>query len=97
MKKDKAAAEDVDGLTNKIAEAEKAYRDLETQAANIDAAVFDLKAVNPNVVAQVDNRTPTEIIESINAQGHIVSDALARLSALVADDLTAQLSAESVE
>lgn len=73
---------------------QKAYRDLETQAANIDAAVFDLKAVNPNVVAQVDNRTPAEIIESINAQGRIVSDALARLSALVADDLAAQLSAE---
>ena len=87
----------IDALTIKIAEAEKAYRDLETQAANIDAAVFDLKAVNPNVVAQVDNRTPTEIIESINAQGRIVSDALARLSALVADDLAVQLSAESVE
>jgi type I restriction enzyme M protein len=96
LKKGKAAAEDVDGLNIKIAEAEKAYRDLETQAANIDAAVFDLKAVNPNVVAQVDNRTPTEIIESINAQGRIVSDALARLSALVAEDLAAQLSAESV-
>ncbi len=97
LKKGKAAGEDIDALNIKIAEAEKAYRDLETQAANIDAAVFDLKAVNPNVVAQVDNRTPTEIIESINAQGRIVSDALARLSALVADDLAAQLSAESVE
>ena len=37
-----------------------------------------------------------QIIESINAQGRIVSDALARLSALVADDLAAQLSAENV-
>ena len=97
LKKGKAAGEDIDALTIKIVEAEKAYRDLETQAANIDAAVFDLKAVNPNVVAQVDNRTPTEIIESNNAQGRIVSDALARLSALVAEDLAAQLSAESVE
>ena len=97
LKKGKAAGEVIDALNIKIAEAEKAYRDLETQAANIDAAVFDLKAVNPNVVAQVDNRTPTEIIESINAQGRIVSDALARLSALVADDLAGQLSAESVE
>ena len=44
----------------------------------------------------VDNRTPAQIIESINAQGRIVSDALARLSALVADDLAAQLSEESV-
>ena len=59
--------------------------------------MFDLKAVNPNVVAQVDNRTPVQIIESINEQGRIVSDALARLSALVADDTAISLSAERVE
>lgn len=46
---------------------------------------------------EVDNRTATEIIESINAQGRIVNDALTKLSALVADDLAAQLPAESVE
>ena len=41
-----------------IREKEKAARDLETQAAAIDAAVFDLKAVNPNAVTKVDERTP---------------------------------------
>ena len=97
LKKNKGAAESIDALNVKIGDREKAYRDLETQAAAIDAAVFDLKAVNPNVVAQVDNRTPAQIIESINVQGRIVSDALARLSALVADEPSISLSAEMAE
>jgi type I restriction enzyme M protein len=45
-----------------IKEQEKAARDLETKAANIDAAVFDLKAVNPNAVTKNDNRSTLEII-----------------------------------
>ena len=97
LKKSKGSADSINALNIKISEKEKAYRDFETQAANIDAAVFDLKAVNPNVVAQVDNRTPVQIIESINEQGRIVSDALARLSALVADDTAISLWAERVE
>ena len=97
LKKSKGLADSINALNIKISEKEKAYRDFETQAANIDAAVFDLKAVNPNVVAQVDNRTPVQIIESINEQGRIVSDALARLSALVADDTAISLWAERVE
>jgi type I restriction enzyme M protein len=59
---------------------------MEAQAAAIDAAVFDLKAVNPNAVAAVDDRTPAEIIASIGAQGHIVAHSLARLSALLGGD-----------
>ena len=97
LKKPKASADSIDALNVKIGDREKAYRDLETQAEAIDAAVFDLKAVNPNVVAQVDNRTPAQIIESINAQGRIVSDALARLSVLVADEPSISLSAEMAE
>jgi type I restriction enzyme M protein len=83
LKKAKGSAGRIAALGIKIGEQEKLARDLETQAASIDAAVFDLKAVNPNVVAQVDTRTPAQIIESINAQGQIVAEALARLSALV--------------
>jgi type I restriction enzyme M protein len=83
LKKAKGSAGRIAALGIKIGEKEKLARDLETQAAGIDAAVFDLKAVNPNVVAQVDTRTPAQIIESINAQGKIVAEALARLSALV--------------
>jgi type I restriction enzyme M protein len=35
--------------------------------------VFDLKAVNPNAVAKVDERTPLEINQSIEDQGRIVA------------------------
>jgi type I restriction enzyme M protein len=69
-----------------IREKDKAARDLEAQAAAIDAAVFDLRAVNPNAVATVDERTPAEIIASIDAQGRIVTQALGRLSALLKAD-----------
>jgi type I restriction enzyme M protein len=46
--------------------------------------VFDLKAVNPTAVVDVDTRTPQQIIENIEAQGRIVADALARLNSLMA-------------
>lgn len=84
LKKDKADEKQLEKLEANIREQDKAVRDLETQAAAIDAAVFDLKAVNPNVVAVVDKRTPVEIIDSINAQGLIVANALARLKKLMA-------------
>ena len=72
-----------------IREKDKAARDLEAQAAAIDAAVFDLKAVNPNAVATVDERTPAEIIAGIEEQGRIVAQALGRLRALVESNATA--------
>lgn len=84
LKKDKASDAELLTLTNLIAEKDKAARDLETRAADIDAAVFDLKAVNPTAVADVDTRTPQQIISNIEAQGRIVAEALARLNALMA-------------
>jgi type I restriction enzyme M protein len=84
LKKDKADDKKIAALEADIREQEKAARDLEAEAAAIDAAVFDLKAVNPNAVAVVDERTPGEIIESISVQGRIVTDALARLNQLMA-------------
>lgn len=83
LKKDKADEKQIDALDTDIREQEKAARDLEADAAAIDAAVFDLKAVNPNAVTVVDERTPGEIIESISVQGRIVADALARLNQMM--------------
>jgi len=71
-------------LNQGIREQERAARDLETKAADIDAAVFDLKAVNPNAVSKADDRTPREIIVGIERQGRIVSEALSRLTAMLA-------------
>jgi len=62
-------------------------RDLETKAAGIDAAVFDLKAVNPNAITKVDLRTPQEVIDTIQAQGEIVAQALGKLKVLLAEAL----------
>ena len=83
LKKEKAADDVLEAHDAQIREKDKAARDLETQAAAIDAAVFDLKAVNPNAVATVDERMPAEIIASIDTQGKIVVQALGRLSALL--------------
>jgi type I restriction enzyme M protein len=83
LKKEKAPEVKIEAMEARIREKDKAARDLEAQAAAIDAAVYDLKAVNPNVVAQVDERTPAQIIKSIHDQGRIVAEALARLNALM--------------
>ena len=83
LKKEKAADDVLEAHDAQIREKDKAARDLEAQATAIDAAVFDLKAVNPNVVAAVDDRTPEQIIASIDAQARIVKEALGRLKALL--------------
>lgn len=85
LKKAKATEDEVVTLVATISETDKSARDLEAQAAAIDAAVFDLKAVNPSTVTKVDDRSPAEIIRSINEQGRIVSEALARLAAMVGE------------
>ena len=53
------------------------------KAVAIDAAVFDLKAVNPNAVMKTDDRTPDEVIRSIEDQGNSVTEALSRLRKLL--------------
>jgi type I restriction enzyme M protein len=83
LKKTKAADEAVAALDAQIREKDKAARDLEAQAAAIDAAVFDLKAVNPNAVTTVDQRSSAQIIASIESHGGIVAQALGRLRALL--------------
>lgn len=89
LKKHKAADNRLDALDKQIREKDKAAREREAQAAAIDAAVFDLKAVNPNTVAAVDPRTPAEVITSIEMQGQVVAGALVRLRALLAADAPA--------
>lgn len=83
LKKEKADPKKLDRLNAQIREKEKAARDLETRAADIDAAVFDLKAVNPHAVAKLDTRSPQEILRSIEHHGRVVSEALARLGAML--------------
>ena len=50
--------------------------------AEIEARGYDLKAVNPHRKQEVDERTPEEIIDYIEAKGREVAEALAALRAL---------------
>ena len=47
--------------------------------SEIEARNYDLKAVNPNRVAEVDTRTPAELMDLIEAKGREVAAALATL------------------
>ncbi|WP_293997060.1 type I restriction-modification system subunit M [Sphaerotilus sp.] len=63
---------------------DKAARDAQARAAAIDAAAFDLKAVNPNARVTQDTRSPSEILAAITAHGRDMVAALDRLRRLVA-------------
>lgn len=86
LKKNKADEATLLALDTQIREKEKSVRDFQSKAAAIDAAVYDLKAVNPNAVTLVDERSPEQIIASIIEQGNIVSSALGRLQGLMASN-----------
>ncbi len=83
LKREKASAAKLSKLSIQIQEKDKAARELESKAADIDATVFDLKAVNPTAVIDVDTRMPQQIIEDIEAQGRIVAGALSQLGLLL--------------
>ncbi|WP_213379768.1 hypothetical protein [Allochromatium tepidum] len=72
-------------LESRLRRWEKAARDPEARIADIDAGVFDLKAVNPNALAKSDERTPEAILDSIGQQGRLVAESLATLRAWLAD------------
>jgi type I restriction enzyme M protein len=72
-----------EAVESKIEEQERAAREAQAKADAIDAAVFDLKAVNPNAVVKIDTRTPEEVIQSIEVQGEIVASALETLRGLL--------------
>lgn len=85
QKKLRASKSEQTALVQEINEKDKVLRELEAEASSIDAAVFDLKAVNPNAVAKFDERSPDEIVHTIEQYGRVVSDALARLSHLLGE------------
>jgi type I restriction enzyme M protein len=66
-------------LTSTISTLETEARDLTNKAQAIENAVYDLKAVNPNVKSIEDTRTPDELLDFIELKGKEVSKALAQL------------------
>ncbi len=66
-----------------LAAAEKASREAQAKANAIDAAVYDLKAVNPNARVERDTRTAQEIVESIAAHGRAIEAAIGHIRKLL--------------
>ncbi|WP_223294228.1 N-6 DNA methylase [Chlorobium phaeobacteroides] len=69
-----------------IEEAEKMIADLTREARTnaakakeIQDAVYDLKAVNPNKKADTDNHTPEDLLDIIETKGREIAEALAVL------------------
>jgi len=83
LKQVKAGRKQLQPLQKEIKELETAIRKTQAKADAIDAAVYDLKAVNPNIVVKLDTRTPAEIIANIEKQGNIVAEALNNLKSLL--------------
>ncbi|MHB0984220.1 MAG: class I SAM-dependent DNA methyltransferase [Sulfuricella sp.] len=84
LRKTKADDASLAACRDKLAIVEKAAREAQAKADAIDAAVYDLKAVNPYARVVRDTRTPEEIIESIANHGRTVEAALAKLRLLTA-------------
>jgi type I restriction enzyme M protein len=63
----------------KIKELTRESRELASKAKEIVDAVYDLKAVNPNRKANVDDRTPEMLMDIIETKGREIDEALAVL------------------
>ncbi len=74
----------LDEIEEKWNAAERAARESLAKAETIEAAVYDLKAVNPNRKSDEDTRTPAELLDFIDQKGREADAAIARLRALTA-------------
>ncbi len=79
LKRVKASEANIESCRTELALVEKAQREAKAKADAIDAATFDLKAVNPRARVIRDTRSIGEILESIEKHGHTVQAALATL------------------
>ena len=57
-------------------------RELAAKAKEIEDAVYDLKAVNPNRKPDVDERTPEELMSIIESKGRAIAEALGMLRSI---------------
>ena len=82
MKKANASDGDIAQCRDQLLGVEKSARESQAAADLIDAATFDLKAVNPRARVVRDERSPVEIIDAIEKYGRGVDEALWRLRQL---------------
>ena len=74
--RDDAAIADADANAKSLT---KDARAATARAKEIEDAVYDLKAVNPNKKPKIDTRTPKELLDTIEAKGKEIAEALAVL------------------
>lgn len=67
-----ATQSEIDVLTKRV-------RELSAKAQEIEDAIYDLKAVNPNKKTVMDDRTPEQLLEVIAAKGVEISQMLGQL------------------
>jgi type I restriction enzyme M protein len=60
----------------------KDAREATNKADDIENAVYDLKAVNPHRKTDVDQRTPAELLDLVEAKGREVAEAVAALRSM---------------
>ncbi len=80
--RDKSAIEEAEA---KVKELTREAKQQASKAKNIEDAVYDLKAVNPNRKPVVDTRSPEELMDIIEAKGQEVAEALAALRSTSVD------------
>jgi len=83
LKKAKASSDELKAAQEALAAIEKSMREAQAKADAIDAAVYDLKAVNPRVRVEKDTRSVPEILDSIALQNQVMVQALERLRGMV--------------
>jgi type I restriction enzyme M protein len=72
-----------DELSAMLASRADSPRSWTVTRAEMEARGYDLKAVNPTAKAAGDTRTPMELLDEIEARGHDVDAAVARLRVLL--------------
>ncbi len=95
LRKANAGDAEINACREALTRAEKASREAQAKADAIDAASYDLKAVNPRARIERDTRSPLEIIESITQHGKNVEAALAKLRKLNQPDIATAASSNS--
>lgn len=85
LRKTGASEKKVQALVEAISANEKSARAFEAEADLIDAAVYDLRAINPNTTAHLDERKAADILGEIDEQGRVVANALQRLGLLITE------------
>jgi type I restriction enzyme M protein len=91
LKKAAFTEREVGAIREKLSAVERAARESQATADAIDAATYDLKAVNPRARIEQDTRTPTQILDAIAHHGQTVNAALEQLRELIRPAIEAEL------